>query len=82
MTDDTGRELARAPGTALLGHPLNVLPWLAEDLSKRGKRLQAGDVVSLGSFSPTRCPAEAGRRYIVRYEGLAPQPVTVSVQVR
>src|SRR3712207_7347617 len=32
MTDDTGKELARAPGTALLGHPLNVLPWLAEDL--------------------------------------------------
>jgi 2-keto-4-pentenoate hydratase len=81
VTHDTGRELSRAQGTALLGHPLDVLPWLAEDLSKRGKRLQAGDVVSLGNFSPP-LPAEAGRRYIVRYEGLAPQPVTVSVQVR
>ena len=81
MTDDTGKELARAPGTALLGHPLNVLPWLAEDLAKRGKKLQAGDIVSLGGFSPA-LPAEAGRRYTVRYEGLAPQPVTVSVQVK
>jgi 2-keto-4-pentenoate hydratase len=81
MTDDTGKELARAPGTVLLGHPLNVMPWLAEDLAKRGKKLQAGDVVSLGGFSPA-LPAEAGRRYTVRYEGLAPQPVTVSVQVR
>ncbi len=81
MTDDTGKELARAPGTALLGHPLNVLPWLAEDLAKRGKRLQAGDMISLGGFSPA-LPVEAGRRYTVRYEGLAPQPVSVSVQVR
>ena len=81
MTDDTGKELARAPGTALLGHPLNVLPWLAEDLAKRGKRLQAGDIVSLGGFS-AQIPVEAGRRYTVRYEGLAPQPVTVSVQVK
>ncbi len=81
MADDTGKELARAPGTALLGHPLNVIPWLAEDLAKRGKKLQAGDIVSLGGFSPA-LPPEAGRRYTVRYEGLAPQPVTVSVQVR
>jgi 2-keto-4-pentenoate hydratase len=81
VTDDTGKELAQAPGTALLGHPLNVLPWLAEDMAKRGKRLQAGDFVSLGSLSPS-LPAEAGRRYTVRYEGLLPQPVAVSVQVR
>ena len=47
MVDDTGKELAKAPGTALLGHPLNVLPWLAEDLAKRGKRLQAGDIVEV-----------------------------------
>ena len=81
MMDDTGKELARAPGTALLGHPLHVMPWLAEDLAKRGKKLQAGDIVSLGGFSAA-LPAEAGRRYTVRYEGLAPQPVAVSVQVR
>jgi len=81
VTDNTGKELARAPGTALLGHPLDVLPWLAEDLAKRGKKLQAGDIVSLGSFSPA-LPVEAGRRYTVHYEGLAPRPATVSVQVR
>lgn len=81
ISDDTGKELSRAPGTALLGHPLNVIAWLAEDLAKRGKKLAAGDIVSLGGFSPA-LPAEAGRRYTVRYEGLAPQPVTVSVQVR
>jgi len=75
------RELARAPGTALLGHPLNVIPWLAEDLSRRGQRLQVGQYVSLGGFSPA-VPAEAGRTYTVRYEGLLAQPVNVSVRTR
>lgn len=75
------RELARAPGTALLGHPLDVIPWLVEDLAKRGLRLRAGDYVSLGGFSPA-LPAEAGRTYTVRYEGLMPRPVTVSVRIR
>ncbi len=82
MLDDTGKELARAPGTALLGHPLNVLPWLAEDLAKRGRRLRAGEVISLGGFSPA-LPVEAGRTYTVRYEGLAPSgPVSVGVRTR
>lgn len=75
------RELARAPGTALLGHPLDVIPWLVEDLAKRGLRLRAGDYVSLGGFSPA-LPAEAGRTYTVRYEGLGAQPITVSVRTR
>jgi 2-keto-4-pentenoate hydratase len=75
------RELARAPGTALLGHPLDVLPWLVEDLAKRGLRLRAGDYVSLGGFSPA-LPTEAGRVYTVRYEGLQDAPVSVSVRTR
>ncbi|MCW8088127.1 2-keto-4-pentenoate hydratase [Sabulicella glaciei] len=75
------RELARAPGTALLGHPLNVLPWLAQDLASRGKRLRVGDLISLGGFSPA-LPTEAGRTYTVRYEGLMAQPVSVAVRTR
>jgi len=75
------RELARAPGSALLGHPLLVLPWLAQDLASRGQRLRAGELISLGGFSPA-LPVEAGRTYVVRYEGLLPQTVSVSVRVR
>lgn len=75
------RELSRAPGTALLGHPLNVIPWLVQDLAKEGRRLRAGDYVSLGGFSPA-LPTEAGRTYTVRYEGLAPEPVSVTVRLR
>ncbi len=78
--DDT-REIARAQGTALLDHPLNVIPWLVGDLARSGKRLQAGDIVSLGGFAPS-VPAQAGRTYTLRYEGLAEQPINVSVRIR
>jgi 2-keto-4-pentenoate hydratase len=75
------KELATAPGTALLGHPLNVLPWLVKDLAGRGLALKPGDLVSLGGFSAA-VPAEAGRRYTTTYTGLLEQPVSVSVTLQ
>jgi len=75
------RELARAPGTALLGHPLNVIPWLAQDLASRGERLRVGEMISLGGFSPA-LPIEAGRTYTVTYDGLLAAPVAVSLRAR
>jgi 2-keto-4-pentenoate hydratase len=81
FSDDTGKEIAKAPGTALLGHPLDVIPWLVEDLAKRGRRLHAGEYISLGGFSPS-IPPQAGRTYTVRYDGLVAQPVSVSVRFR
>ena len=80
FSDDT-REIARAPGSALLGHPLDVIPWLVGDLAKHGRRLKAGDLVSLGGFAPPG-PARPGRGYPPRYEGLLAEPVSVSVRVR
>ncbi len=74
-----GRQLARAPGSALLGHPLNVIPWLVEDLRREGRRLRVGDYVSLGGFSPA-LPTEAGRTVTATYEGLLDRPVTVAVR--
>ncbi|MDQ1081147.1 2-keto-4-pentenoate hydratase [Pseudoroseomonas cervicalis] len=78
---DDQKELSSAPGSALLGHPLNVIPWLVKDLASRGLALRAGDLISLGGFSPA-LPAEAGRRYSVTYTGLLEQPVEVSVTLR
>ncbi|MXP64714.1 hypothetical protein E0493_15280 [Roseomonas sp. M0104] len=75
------KELATAPGTALLGHPLNVIPWLVKDLKARGTALKAGDLISLGGFSPA-LPAEAGRTYTVTYTGLLEKPVAVSVTLK
>jgi len=81
FTDDTGREIARAPGRAVLGHPLNVVAFLVEDLAKQGRALKAGDYLSVAGYSPP-IAAEAGRTYRVTYEGLAAQPVAVSARIR
>ena len=81
MVDDRGQERARAPGTAALGHPLDVVAFLIEDLARAGLRLETGQLLSVAGYSPT-LPLEAGRTYTVRYEGLAAQPVSVSVRTR
>jgi 2-keto-4-pentenoate hydratase len=81
MVDDRGQERARATGSAALGHPLNVVAFLVENLAQDGMRLEAGQVISVAGFSPT-LPLEAGRTYTVRYEGLAAAPVSVSVRTR
>lgn len=80
MTDDTGRQLAQLPGTAVLGHPLNAVAFLVEDLARAGRRLEAGQLLSIAGFSPLITP-EPGRTYTVRYDGLLAQPVSVSVRI-
>ena len=64
-----GREISRASGAAILGHPLNALAWIARDLARDGRPLRAGDMVSLGAFSPPQ-PVVAGQAWVARYEGL------------
>lgn len=81
LSDDTGKEIARSPGSALLGHPLNVVLWLIEDLAKSGHALEPGQLLSLGSFSPLS-PPEAGRTVTATYSGLADAPVSVRVMFR
>ena len=81
MTDETGRELSRATGRALLGHPLNAVLWLVRDLRKSGKRLKAGEVLSLGAFSRP-APPRKGAVITVRYEGLPGGTAEVRVRFR
>ena len=78
MRDQDGKELARVPGAAILGHPLNAVVWLAGDVAKSGGRLRAGDILSLGSFTPPNFQ-KAGMTITVTYEGLPGNP---SVSVR
>lgn len=80
MSDETGKELANSPGAAILEHPLNAVLWLVQDLRKDGIRLKAGDVLSLGSFSPLLVP-QPGMGYVVRYRGLPGDP-RVAVRFR
>ena len=78
MRDQDGKELARVPGAAILGHPLNAVVWLADDVAKSGGKLRAGDILSLGSFTPPNFQ-KAGMTITVTYEGLPGNP---SVSVR
>ena len=78
-TDQNNTELAKADGTALLGHPLNPVLWLIEDLKASGVKLKAGDLISLGSFAKPQ-PPQPGQTVTVRYEGLPGGPFRVSVR--
>ncbi|MBL8325479.1 MAG: fumarylacetoacetate hydrolase [Rubrivivax sp.] len=77
--DGTGKTLAEAKGTAILGHPLNAVIWLAAELKKSGVTLQPGDLLSLGAFGSG--PVAAGGSVRVSYEGLPGNPA-VSVRFK
>jgi 2-keto-4-pentenoate hydratase len=73
-----GSEIDRGTGSDVLGHPLNAVVWLAQDMSRNGLSLKVGDLVSLGSFSRL-LPPKAGQAVEITYWGLPGTPVvTVS----
>lgn len=80
VTDERGRVLAKGSGAAILGHPLNAVMWLAQDLERSRVRLKPGDVLSVGSFTASLAP-RPGLTVKVSYEGLPGEP-TVSVRFR
>ncbi|HYD67700.1 2-keto-4-pentenoate hydratase [Azospirillum sp.] len=77
--DDAGATVAESTGAAVLGHPMNVVLWLVENLNAEGIKLKAGDLLSLGSFSPLT-PPKSGQSFTVSYEGL-PGAATPKVRV-
>lgn len=64
-----GVEVGNGLGSAILGHPLEALGWLAEQRASRGEGLRAGDVVTLGSLVQTHW-VEPGQRVVVECEPL------------
>jgi 2-keto-4-pentenoate hydratase len=65
-TDEEGEPtsvVGEYPGADILGHPLEAVLWLVRHLEERGESLEAGDLVSLGSFGPALdVPREGGIR--------------------
>ncbi|MFM2008909.1 MAG: hypothetical protein RIR02_859, partial [Pseudomonadota bacterium] len=79
MTDEnSGQELGRAKGSALMDNPINAAMWLAQDLKKNGVKLKRGDLLSLGGYVPPQ-PTKPGMRVQVKYIGLPGDP-SVSVE--
>jgi 2-keto-4-pentenoate hydratase len=68
-----GAEVDRGKGSDVLGHPLNAVVWLAQDLRAQGMALKRGDLISLGSFSKL-LPPKPGMAVEVTYEGLPGNP--------
>jgi 2-keto-4-pentenoate hydratase len=64
-----GEPVSVGAGAACLGHPVNAVRWLAEEMVKRGRPLSAGDVVMSGALGPM-IGVEAGQVYEVRINGL------------
>jgi len=78
VIDQTGTVVGGGKGADLLNNPLNVVLWIAESLKAEGKTLKNGDLLSLGSFAAL-LPTKSGSTITVRYTGLAPVPVEVTV---
>jgi len=66
-------------GRDLLGHPLAIVEWLRDAVQARGRHLNPGDLLSLGSLTSLR-PAQLGSLRAL-YTGLDPAgPVTVELE--
>jgi 2-keto-4-pentenoate hydratase len=48
-----GEEVGQGTGADVLGHPLNALAWLANERTRRGAGLRAGELVLTGSMVQT-----------------------------
>lgn len=79
LKDETGAGIADGMGSAILGHPLNVVLWIRDSLAAEGKVLKKGDILSLGSVTKM-IPPKAGSTIKGRYVGLRPEgPVEITV---
>jgi len=74
--DEAGVVLAEGKGSDALGHPLDVVLWVRDQVLANGGRLRPGDVISVGAFTPLT-PPKPGQRITVRYEGLPGSPAVM-----
>ena len=53
VTRINGAEVGRGRSADVMGHPFEALAWLANNLARRGRSLQAGEFVFTGSVVET-----------------------------
>ncbi len=64
-----GEVLTSGTGGACLGHPVNAVVWLANEVAARGEPLQAGEIVLSGSLGAL-LPIESGATYEAEISGV------------
>lgn len=72
-----GKLIDEGKGSDVLGHPFEPLRWLANNLSRQGEALKAGDIVLTGSWVTTRFP-KAGEHYRYTIEGVGSVELTLT----
>ena len=65
-----GEERLTGSGANVLGHPLEVVAWLANELPRHGLALSRGDFVTTGVTTDVIYPAEAGERLEADFPGI------------
>jgi 2-keto-4-pentenoate hydratase len=61
-----------------MGDPMLAVLWIVHDQHERGVRLEAGDRLAIGALSRVR--PTAGSIVETHWEGLAAQPITLTVR--
>ncbi len=70
VTASDGEVLAEAPGSAVLGNPVNAALWLMS----KGVTFKTGDLISVGSIGPLMPPSKAKGEATATYSGLPGDP--------
>ncbi len=70
-----GASATSGTGAAVLGHPLNVVAWLADELERFGRQLRAGDRITTG-VATNVFEAEAGQAITADFGELGSVSVT------
>ncbi len=65
-----GEENMVGSGGNVLGHPLEVVAWLANELPRHGLRLRRGEFVTTGVTTDGIYPASAGEHLVAEFPGL------------
>jgi len=79
VLETKGEPASVGAGAACLGHPINAVRWLAEEMMRRGRPLLAGDVVMSGALGPM-VAVTPGNVYEVRISGLGSARVAFGAQ--
>ena len=72
-----GELVGEGMGSDVMGHPLEPLAWLANNLASRGQELKAGMVVITGSIVSPKW-LEPGDSALIEIEGLGKAELSVS----
>jgi len=82
ILDEKGSVLTEGQGNSLLGDPLSVVIWIRDSLKAEGKKLNKGDLLSLGSITKLT-PTAPNTTVLARYADLDPKgPVEISVKFK